>query len=68
MINNEVIEYINIKEDLYYLKIADFFTSLLDSKNLYSLLVIDQDENSDLEANTKYYSILDLYIRKELGN
>ena len=41
IIDNEVIEYINIKEDLYYLRIANFFTLLLDSKNLYSLFTID---------------------------
>ena len=68
VINNKIIEYTDIKKDLYYLKIADFFILLLNLKNLYSLLIINQDENSDLEANIKYYFILNLYIKKELGD
>ena len=41
VVDNKIIKYIDIKKDLYYFKIANFFTLLLNSKNLYSLLVID---------------------------
>ena len=66
MINNKIVRYINIKENWYFLKIADFSILLLNLKNLYLLLVIDQDEDNDFEADIKYYFILDLYIKKEL--
>ena len=41
IINNEIIRYIDIKKDLYYLKIANSLILLLNSKNLYLLLAID---------------------------
>ena len=65
VINNEVIRYIDIKKELYYLKITNSSTLLLNFENLYSLLAIDQDKDNDLETNIKYYFISDLYIRKK---
>ena len=41
VINNKIVRYTDIKKELYYLKIVDFSTLLLDSKNLYSLLAIN---------------------------
>ena len=41
VINNKIIRYIDIKKNLYYLKKFNFFTLLLDSKNLYLLFVIN---------------------------
>ena len=68
VISNEVVGYTDIKEDLYYLRITNSPTLSLDPKNLYSPLAIDQDEDSDSETNTKCYSILNLYTRKESGD
>ena len=41
VINNEIIEYINIKKNLYYLRIINYFVLLLNFENLYILFIIN---------------------------
>ena len=41
VINNEIVRYTDIKKDLYYLRIINSSILFLNSKNLYSLLIID---------------------------
>ena len=41
VISNKIIKYTDIKKDLYYLRIINSSTLLLNSKNLYSLFIID---------------------------
>ena len=68
IINEKILKYTKIKNNLYYLKTINIFISSLNSKNLYLLFVIDQNKNNDFKSNIKYYFILNSYIKKKSEN
>ena len=70
LINNEIVEYIDIKNNLYYVKTIKILL-IINSKNRFILFVIIQIYNYDFEnfnSNIKYYFIINNYIEKNLKN
>ena len=66
LINNEIVEYINIKNDLYHVKTVK--TSLImNSENRFALFAIIQIYNYNFKgsnSNIKYCSIMNNYTEK----
>lgn len=68
VIDDEVVGYADIKENLYYLRTVDYSALSLNPENPYTSLAIDQDDNSYSETNIKCYFTSNPHAKKELNN